>query len=447
MNKRPFTSTAILTFVGRSAGFLVPLLIAHLFGANAQTDAFFFAYTLIFFLINIPSHIFESSLVPYLTERAERPSDALALGRHVLSLALPTLLVFSALLGWGMPWYLQCFNGWSVTSSHLLRQLYFEMVPFMVLSLLISYHTGFFYASKSFWFPALSPILRSGVSILFLFFSYGSLGIHAATYGFVIGEMMRWVFSHHFIQRCEFFVKAKKKTIQTKIAGSGFFSEALWQTIYILLINGTALMDQTFLTRVESGTLSLFSYADRLLLVPYSLFINAVIQIFLSYWSEAYFRQSRQAFWKRIKRDSRTVLFIAMGLAFLIYFLRFSFTRVLFHWSDLSENQIFLFATILGWLALGFPGGVLRIVYGRVFFVMKQSRFLAGYMTVEFLCKIALNYYLFLKFGALGIAVSTAIIYNVSAICLYFYMKYVERSKPRLWAKEISFEPLNLENA
>jgi len=69
---RPFISTSFFAILGRSAGLIVPFVIAMVYGANRQTDSFFFAYSLIFALVSIFSHIFESALIPYLAEKKDK---------------------------------------------------------------------------------------------------------------------------------------------------------------------------------------------------------------------------------------------------------------------------------------------------------------------------------------------------------------------------------------
>lgn len=443
MKKRPFVSTIFLTFLGRSTGFLIPFFIAHIFGADSRTDAFFFAYTMIFFLINVSSHIFESSLVPYLTEKTEK-REARVLGWKVLKGSLPVLILFSLALGIGVPAYLYYFSGWTIASTRLVVQFYFEMFPFMILSILISYHNGFFYASKSFWFPAVSPVIRSVVAIVFLLLVHPFLGIHAVTYGFVLGEMVRWISSEALVRRAGFFAESSP-SLKLSAEIKNFFSEAGYQVFYVFLMNMIYLMDQTFISRLESGTISLFSYTDRLMLIPHTLFLNAVIQIFLSYWSDVYFRQSRVAFRQRIKKDSVGVAFIAVVLSLGMFFFRVPFIHLLYRFSSLSMQQLDMFAVLFGWLALAFPGAVMRLVYGRVIFVMKRSRILVGLTAVEFLTKLMLNVYFLRKFGAVGIPMSSAVIFTASAIFLYFYVRRTETDKVTFPEKTVLFQTLTEE--
>ncbi len=180
--KKHFILTPALTVLGRAGGLIIPFLIARWFGAGAGTDAFFLAYTLIFALSSIFTPLFETILLPYLSEHRKDPSQAALLTREIVRKSLPWALVVAVFLGFTLPFIiLRISSGLGDATAHLVGRFFFEMVPVFLFSLLASSSNGIFYTHKIFWFPALSPAIRFLVIVAILLVFRSALGVHALT--------------------------------------------------------------------------------------------------------------------------------------------------------------------------------------------------------------------------------------------------------------------------
>ena len=67
--------TSFLSVVGRGLGLFIPLFIGAWFGTSPQTDAFFLAYGLLLFLTTMIGNIFETVVVPFVTDLHSRGKD------------------------------------------------------------------------------------------------------------------------------------------------------------------------------------------------------------------------------------------------------------------------------------------------------------------------------------------------------------------------------------
>lgn len=419
--RRPFFSTPFFAILGRSAGMFIPFLIALFFGAVPATDAFFLAYGVIFFLGELFTQMFEALLIPFLTEMHGDKNRIFRFVTGVLVASLVPMVVILALLWFGLVPALIHLVGVSLAQARQVMRIFIELTPLFFLGTVNAAGNSVFYSQKKFWFPAFSPFLRSIVVIVFFPLAYRWLGIHALTVGFVAGEIVRTVVTFRFLRRSGFW------TLDGfGLAGSEgmakFFGHAPFQLLALIGIHLAPLVNQWFAMALGEGKLSLLTYAERLLQVPYQIFLIGFLQIFFSYWSDSYYHESSVFFWSKIRRDVRTVIICAAVFSALLWAVRYPLVRICFGHGEISSAQLPVMAQLFGWLAAGFVPGVMFLLYFRVLFVMKRSRF---YFILSW-CKLALHVILNLFFvricGLVGIAVATTVVYTATAAVLHFYL-------------------------
>ncbi len=428
--KRPFLSTALWTALGRLGGLMIPFCIAMIFGATPETDAFFFAYSVIFALLNVFGHVFESALVPHLARRKAEPEEVNRLAGDILRTCLPLAAGISLAIAAGLGPGLQVWGGLEAHGAHLTGRLFLEMTPGFLLAILVAHHHSFFCVYKQFWFAALSPLIRACVMLAAVFLFHKPFGIHALSLGFSAGEILRWMAAYGLMRRltpARLLFPGPGST-----AHAGFFlREAGFQILALFAVNLAPLADQWFAAPLGGGSLSLLNYADRLLQIPYLLFINGLLQVFLSFWSDDYHVSAPEDFARRIRRDARVVLLAAFVLGGILWLLRTPLIELIFTRSGLALAQRDLLAGIFGWLALALIPGMIRLFYARVLFVVNRSRFYALQAWAEFLCKVALNYFLCLRYGIMGIAMATLINYGFASVWLHVALDGFLRSHSR----------------
>ncbi len=427
--KKPFISTTIWVLLGRAGGVLIPFLIALLWGAGPATDAFFFAYAIIFSLQNIFAHIFEASLVPFIVERKDAPEKSMSFTLGALKASFPLMSLFSIGLAFALPFILRLSPSVHPETSLLVSRLYWEMLPGLLMAALVSAYQGFFYAHKNFWFPAVSPLFRTMMMALFFIFLRGPLGVHSLTLGFLAGETARWACAHWLLareERIRFSVPPEdfRKVLE-------FFRQASFQFLALLAMNILPLTDQWAAAPLGPGGLSLFNYADRLLQVPYLLFFYGFTQIFLSFWAESFQKEESGVFYQKVGKDMRVVFAGAAALVFFLWIAASPLVKLIFMRSNLTEPQLLELTGIFRWLAAGFLPGILRILYGRVLIIIKKSRFYFLQCWVELFLKVGFNFIFADWFGIRGLAMATAAVYAVTAVWLYLYLKIQARGNSR----------------
>lgn len=426
--KKPFLTTTILALLGRSGGVLVPVFVAFFMGAESGTDAFFFAYAIIFALQSIFAHIFEAALVPYVVERKENSGNSTAFTLKVLKFVFPLMALISMGVGFLLLFLLNLKSSIPPQTAKLIPGLYWEMLPGLLTAVLVSAYQGFFYAHKKFWFPSISPIFRTVTMIIFFLLGKDSIGIHALTLGFTVGEVLRWGAAHWLLTRSNDLRKPDASDDYHQV--KDFLKQAGYQFLVMIAFNVMPLADQWAAVPLGSGKLSLFNYADRLVQVPYLLFSYGFTRVFLSFWSENHLKENFQTFFKKVERDMRVVFLGAAVLVLPLYFFSVSLIHLIFIRSNLTLEQLGHVAEIFRWLVIGFLPGILRVLYGRVLMIIRKSKFYFFQSSAELIMKIALNLLFTSWFGIAGLAMATALIYTVTALWLYLYLKRQARLYP-----------------
>lgn len=421
MTKKPFFSTTVWVLMGRAGGVLVPFLVAVFMGAGPATDAFFFAYAAIFSLQNIFAHIFESALVPYMAERKDSPQRAQAFTLQVLKTVFPVISLLSLAFGFLLPVVLNAQASVPPETARMISRFYWEMLPGLLIAALISAYQGFFYANKNFWFPSVSPVFRTLLMAGCFIFGRSEFGIHSLTFGFTLGEIVRWAAAHFVLTRGNGVEFSGPVEDVSKILE--FFRQAGFQFMALVAVNLIPMADQWAAAPLGGGNLSLFNYADRLMQVPYLLFFYAFTQVFLSFWSESHAQEKFSVFFKKVEKDTWFVFAGSSVFVLPLWFYAEPALNLIFSRSNLTPEQLRVLTDVFRWLALGFVPGILRILYGRVLIIMRKSGFYFFQAWVELFLKIGLNFWLVSLFGVAGLAMATAIIYSLTALWLFYYLK------------------------
>lgn len=422
MKQRPFFQTALLSVLGRAGGLIIPFLIARVYGADAQTDAFFFAYSFSIAVTSLFSHMFEAAIIPYLAALHDNNLRVSWLLRQAFLRCLPVFVAAGLILAACMTPLLSRGTGWSEEEARQIAWIFTGMQPFLWLGLAAAAANGFFYYQARFSYPAISPLIRASLVILCLFTLHRSLGIYALVAGLGLGELVRVYGAFLLNRRPALQTGSYEGTGQDRLILQKFFRDAFWQTAALFAIHLMVVTDQWFAARAGSGSLSLLSYADRLIQIPYLFFLSGFLHIFHADWARAALRPAEE-FKTRLRRD---LIFVAAGSAAAAVLLasQASFFTGIFYGTDkLSAGDKQTLTSLFFWYAIALAPGVVRLALGRVLIVLKASRFYFAQAWLELAVNVVLNEIFMRQFGVAGIAISTAVVYSLSTGWLALYLK------------------------
>lgn len=412
-----FLFTPIFAVLGRFGGFIIPILAAVLYGANPQTDVFFFVFGFVSFFASFFSRYFESLIPLWRSFRGEPAKEAASIQASLLLIYIITAISAGGLLAFLSP-ILKYSTGIDPQWTGLALRLYIELLPMIIFAAWFSMAESVFNSHKVFWFPAVAPLIRSLPIIIIMVLGHKTWGIHAITWGYAAGEALRFAVTLVLLRSLtpfRFHLDFEKIKPQMKL----IFQIGFFQVMGVLAIDIQPLVDQWFASWLPEGNLSLLSYGDRLMLIPDQLFMIGFLQVFLTYWTDHYHEMSKLDFVKRIRRDMGIVIAAVVLIVIPAWMARGPIVSFCFMKSQLSPDQKNVLAELLGWLLLGFAPTVLSLLYIRVLFVIQAAKLYFVYAFSQLAIKVAITVFLMSRFGVNGIAMGTLLSTAVTVLGLH----------------------------
>lgn len=413
----------VLSSIGKAIGFIVPFLVAAWYGVDKTTDAVFFAYGFVLTITWFIAPVFESVIVPALVERR---SKGLEIRSFVLALFILASLIVGALsftaLGLLQP-FLSTATAFDPETRQLLGTIVLEIIPLIFLITWSSLLTGCLNAINLFNLPAVALIARSVVTVAAIASLRHSAGIHAIAWGYVAGEMIRFLMVAVGAARNHLIVFTKPPAFDPGIRL--FMTTVSIQTAGMILQELNPMIDKIMSSWLPSGSVSILHYAERLNLIPITFFSSGLVVVLLSRWSQAYRCESTAVFKTRVLRNTGLVAIGLIPVVILIWGVSPWIMQCLFRSSTMGAHE--LVRIRIAWLCylLGLVPALIVQLLSRALLITGRLRVLLIGSCLMVLSNVGLNLVLMPAFGVPGLAVSTSL---VSMILTLFYLVFFLRS-------------------
>jgi len=413
--KRDVIVITLLSVTGRSLGLLLPIFIAYWYGSSASTDAFFLAYAFMLFISTIIGNILEMVVVPYVTDLRARGEDISHFIGCIVFRGTVFIMGFSIAMVLILIPLMQAGTKLPVYADNLVFILTLEMMPMLFFLTWINVANGVLNAFKSFHVSAFSPFFRSVVVLAVAYMGRSWLGVHSIAIGFVFGEMIRWLISGYYYRKVVGPMTWRWESIPEV---RPFFRSAFFQAVGFGFISFTVIIDQMMASWDGAGSLSLYTYADRLYRIPFQGFVTGLAAVLLTHWSHD-FKFEKRLKWQRIRRMIWRFASI-MGVIFLICLVsRRWLVDIVLNNGAFPSGQADRVADVFGILAAGLPFQMISLFCIRLLVIYEKNRY---YMVLGFIrlaLDVVLNYVLMKFFGIYGIAIATTLLNVLFAAAVY----------------------------
>ena len=418
--RRDLINTSLLVVVGRASGFLIPFVIAAAFGTTRQTDAFFLSYSLVLFITLVVANLFETLVVPHVTNERAKGRDVAVLVSGIMIRSTGILSLASIFLLLIINPLLTVTTDFSSESVTLASRLVAEMVPMVLLVTWTSALNGALNAHKVFHVAALSPLFRSIIVIVSIFVLAPRWGIHAATWGFTVGEGARFLVSLYFFQK-----RIGRLRFRGKPASgvSQFFTSAIFQIQGYAFHCIVPVINQFMASWLNSGDISIYMYAGRLRNLPFLLFSAGVASVILSYWANQQSDGSGKFTWPHIARVIFRVAFLAALAALCCVLLRQIICSLALDWGAFPDSKLPSVENLFSVLIISLPFDVVALLCVRLLIILKCDVFFMVATFCKLLLTVALNYLLIPGFGLIGIGIATVGANTLYAIILFGHVR------------------------
>ncbi len=442
------TAAAIsgLTLISRITGLIRETLTAAIFGAGSQTDAFFVAFRLPNLLRRLFAEgAFSQAFVPVLAkmraEQGEAPALRLAQRCAVLLTAILALVCLVAIIGAPvLVWMMSGGFGGDAETFELSVMLTRWMFPYILMISLVALASGVLNTWSQFKAPAFAPVLLNlcFIGSAVLLSPHLEEPIWALAIAVIAGG----------VAQLALMVVALRATLRGHASQdsshanqdsetSRWSLRAAWRdpsvrrvltlmlpaTLAVSVAQISLIINTHIAARLETGSVSWLSFADRLMEFPTALLGVALGTVLLPSLTRANSEGNTQEMNRLIDWGLRLVMVLAAPAAVGLAVLAIPLTAVLFHYGQFDHQDLAMTAQAMVGYAVGLIGLIAIKVLAPGFYAQQNIKTPVRIAIVALVLTQLLNIVLVPVFAHAGLALATSIAACANAGLLYWGLR------------------------
>lgn len=359
---------ALVSAIARLPAFLIPVLIASVFGAGPETDAYFLAYSAVLFLGGTIAQGTEQAIVPFAAREISRADGA---PRRYLDFAARR----AAQVG-GVAWVVGIPLLTLAAAGHLRMAVVRYALLFTPLAIAWCAAAVFAGALVSQWRIALatgSMLWRGAGAMVGLGAAQLGGGLSAVAAGLGLGEVGRaWWMRRRL--GSEIIDSTAGSPASLHDLGRAAFAQATASAA----IGVTPVVERLLAVSLGAGAVSHLEYAVRLLIVPAVLFDGALAPLLLVRWTRHITREGTAPLSRDVLRSVGRGMALAAGLAALVVLFAPFFVSLLLEHGRFGSADAMVVVSVLRVLAIGFVATMGALLLERLFLASARNRVLAA---------------------------------------------------------------------
>lgn len=363
---------ALIAGAAKAPGFVVPLLLASVFGAGQATDGFFLAYAAALLVAGAFGQAVESAIVPCAASAFKRQGDdALAWVDGCARWAALRASVLSLLAGAVL------LAGIELSASPAALRAR-ALPPFGALMILAvawcaaSAYAGSLVAIWKLEVAAIGSIWRGVGGGLGILVAWATQSVVPVAVGLTLGECARvwWLRA-----RLARFLGSARPAPVTPACDQDFVRAARQQSVAQGVLAMSPFLERIVAASLAVGVLSHLEYASRLLVLPALLIEGGFAPILLARWSGRVSDRGRLTS-DDVTRPLGLMLCLIAALSIVVWALAPLGVRALLQRSAFSAADTAVVAMLLRLLALGFGFSMFALLVERAFLAERRNRLL-----------------------------------------------------------------------
>jgi putative peptidoglycan lipid II flippase len=411
-----------LTMVSRIAGFAREMLMARVLGAGVFTDAFLVAFRLPnTFRRLFGEGAFSAGFVPLYSQRLQSggEDEARSFSEEVLAVFLPTLILFTLLFEIIMPLFMIPFTGWTGDKLHLATFLTRITFPYLLLISLVSLFSGILNSIARFTAAAFAPALLNlaMLAALIIVPTGGNITAIALAVAVTTGGVLQLALLMVACKRAGIVLKVRKPRMTPGVRQ--FVRVVLPATLGAGVYQMSILIDTFFLTRIGTGAVSYFNYADRLNQLPLGVIGAALGTAILPQVSRHVDIGEADKAARVQGQAAELAMLLCLPAALALAVSALPLVSAIFEGGRFKAEDAHFAALTLSIMALGLPAYVLVKVLTPGFYARRDTATPVKIAVVVLVVNVALNFALVPPFGIGGLAVAVALSSWLNCAILY----------------------------
>lgn len=408
-----------LTGLVKLVAMVKEIIVAHQFGTSDALDAFLIAFLLPQFAMTLIGASLNYALIPTYIQVREQEGDRAAqqLLSSVMVLSIGFLVAMSVLLALTASYTLPLVaSGFTAEKLALAHSLYYVLLVTLVLSGLATTWGAILNAENRFALAAVVPMATSIMTILVVVIMAKQWGSYALVVGVVGGALIETGLLGWGL------IRAGVSLVPRWCGASSAIKQVLGQYAPMVaaafLMGGTAVVSQSMAAMLDPGTVSALTYGNKVTSLLLGIGAMAVSTAVLPHFS----RMVAVTDWEGLRHTlltySRLLLMVTLPLTVgLIYFSE-PVVALLFQRGAFTEADTHLVGQVQAMYLLQVPVYVLIMLYARLIAALKATYLMIWGNVINLSVCIVLTYALMPRFGVVGIALATSLMYLVSTAFL-----------------------------
>ena len=412
-----------LTLVSRVAGFAREMLMSRVMGASWQADAFFVAFRLPnTFRRLFGEGAFSAGFVPLYCAAAPRPGgdkDAKNFSEEVLAVFAPTLVLFTIFFEIIMGPFVFLISGYHNEKLQLATLLTSITFPYLILISLVSLFSGILNSLAKFTAAAFAPALLNLAMLCALIFVPvgGRTTAIALAVAVTLGGVLQLALLIAACARAGIVLKLRKPRMTPGVRQ--FVRVVIPATLGAGVYQISAFIDTFFLTRIGTGAMSYFNYADRLNQLPLGVIGAALGTAILPQVSRYVGAGEPEKAAKVQGQAAELAMLLCLPAALALAVSAGPLVSALFEGGRFTAADASVTAMTLAIIVLGLPAYVLVKVLTPGFYSRQDTATPVKTAVVVLVANIVLNFVLIPPFGIAGLASAIALCSWLNCIILY----------------------------
>ncbi len=413
-------TVGVCTFIVKLITILKDLLVAYKFGTSDELDSFFIALMLPIFVLQVLADPFASAFMPIFIRcsHLDDPTSRRLLFANITIIGSIALLAVTGLLGFLGPYVLPVLGlGFSAQKLALCRILFFLLLPIILCNGITKGIVAVLNANNKFALPSMSPLFLPISISVSLFFFTETLGIYALALGTVVGFFLEAVVLLFFLFHVETPSFAHWRTVHAATTEVGRQYAPL--IAGALFMSGTFMVDQAMAAVLETGSVSLLIYGNKIVAFFLGIVSFALSTAVLPHFSLLVAQKDWPVLRHTLYTNIRVLLLITIPLTIILVYFSEPLVRLLFQRGAFTAADTHSVSRVQVFYSLLIPFYLLNILLARLISSLGSNAFLFQTAILNFFLNILFNYLFIGWLGISGIALSTVFVY---VICFGFFL-------------------------
>ena len=438
--RRRITAAAVITgffsVVVKLVSLGSTLLIASIFGTGDDLEAYFIAFVVPSFLFHVVAGSFSSAMIPTYVQVMEKqgPAQAHALFSRVMFLAIGILCLVSSLSALAFPYVAPVLGtGFPPAKIALTRSIFYLLLPVILFKGMSTVFASVLHSHKRFSLVASAPVAVPVTTVVvILSWAEPATRIYAVALGTVLGMLVEFLVLAWGLHRIDIAVLPRWR--QRSLASKQVMAQYLPMVAGAFLMGGTTLVDQSMAAALPSGSVASLNYGSRFVGVILHIAAGAIGAAMLPYFSNLVEAKD----WHELRRllvfYGQRILVLSAALTVILVTLSGPLITLALQRGMFSETDSAVVGRVQAAYALQIPFYICGIMLVRVISSMIANHVLMIVSFLNLIVNIVFNYIFMQRWGVVGIALSTSVVYLLSFVVLTV----------SVWLKLAKVEPSSL---